>query len=119
MPKKKIEDFSPTELDVVKTTLTERFGQEIPVELGDAEIRLYPDDRELVTRPVMYWASPEDDSKFFIAKVKNNEFRCQFFYRGYQQYGTGKDRYDNVGDCVISMLQVHTEHEEAKKQEQS
>ncbi|HIJ23157.1 MAG: hypothetical protein HON68_02190 [Gammaproteobacteria bacterium] len=111
---KEIPDLSATDISTVQQTINERFQQEMAVELGDAEIRLHPDDRELATCPLIYWESPEDNSKFFITKTGINEFRCQFFYRGYQQYGTGKDKYDNIGDCAIAMLQVHHEYEQKK-----
>ncbi len=104
-----IPDLSETEIRTVEQTLEERFGKAVPTELGD--------DRELATCPLIYWESPEDDSKFFITKTAVNEYRCQFFYRGYQQYGTGKELYDNIGDCVIAMLQVHSEHEQQKATE--
>ncbi len=112
--KDKIPDLSETEVRTVEQTLEERFATAVPTQLGDAEIRLHPDDRELATCPLIYWESPEDDSKFFITKTAVNEYRCQFFYRGYQQYGTGKEKYDNIGDCTIAMLQVHSEHEQQK-----
>ena len=115
MPKKsEISDLSATDISTFEQTLKERFQHPVPVELGDAEIRLHPDDRELATCPLIYWESPEDESKFFITKTGVNEFRCQFFYRGYQQYGTNREKYDSIGDCAIAMLQVHSEHE-AKK----
>ncbi len=120
MPKRtEIPDLSSTEIQTVEQTLEERFDTPVPVELGDAEIRLHQDDRELTVCPVIYWESPEDDSKFFITKTGIGEFRCQFFYRGYQQYGTGKEQYDNIGDCAVSMLQVHSEHEKKKAEEAS
>ncbi|MBT6670820.1 MAG: hypothetical protein HOB03_12225 [Gammaproteobacteria bacterium] len=120
MPRKiEIPDLTPTEINTIEQTIKERFGTSIPVELGDAEIRLHRDDRELATCPLIYWESPEDDSKFFITKTKVNEYRCQFFYRGFQQYGTGKEKYDNIGDCAIAMLQVHTEHEQKKTEEEA
>ncbi len=118
MPKKPhIPDLSTTEIGTVEQTLRERFGSPVEVALGDAEIRLHRDDRELALCPVIYWESPEDDSKFFITKTAVNEYRCQFFYRGYQQYSTGKERYDNIGDCAISLLQVHSDHEQKKRAE--
>lgn len=108
----KINDFTSTDATVVEQTLLERYGSAVKVEAADAEIRLSPGDRELTNCPALFWESPEDGSKFIIIKVGLDVYRCQFFYRGYQQFSTGVEEYDNVGDCVIDMLQVNHQHAE-------
>jgi hypothetical protein len=40
-------------------------------------------------------------------KVAEKTGRCQFYYRSNQQYGIGKSEFDDVTDCVVTMLQVH------------
>ncbi len=40
MSQKPIPDFTETELWVVRTTLKERYGKDIPIELAEAEIML-------------------------------------------------------------------------------
>jgi hypothetical protein len=51
-------------------------------------------------------------------KVAERAYRSQFYYRGFQQYGTGKPEYDDITDCVVTMLQVHAD-KEAKDREES
>ena len=41
-----------------------------------------------------------------------SRFKAQFFYSEATQYGTGKDSFDNLGDCVITLLQVQADHEQ-------
>ncbi len=103
------EDFTPDEISIVESTLLERYGRQVPAELADVELRLHPDDRELVERPALYWESGE--CHFVIAKVGKNQFRSQFYYRGHQQYGTGRENYDDLHNCAVTLLQVQADHQ--------
>ncbi len=110
-----IPDFTETEIWIVRQTLQERYGRDVPVELGDSEIRLHPEDRELTVVPCLFWA--ERGANFVVFKTAANRFRGQFFYRGFQQYGTGKAEYDELGQCVITLLQVQADHERKEQTE--
>jgi hypothetical protein len=103
-------DFTETEIWTVTETLKERWGADSGIELqyADADIRLSPSDRETTECPAMIWAY--QGCNFVIFKTGFQKYRCQFFYRGYQQYGTGVHEYDDMGDCIISLLQVQADH---------
>lgn len=103
-----IPDITDTEDWIVKTTLKERYGRDLQVEYADAEIRLNPADRELTVCPVIVWAAA--GCHFVIFKTGERRYRCQFFYRGYQQYGTGVHEYDDLTECTVSLLQVQADH---------
>ena len=105
----KVPDFTDSERAVVAQTVKERFGKAVEVQSADAEIRLFPDDRELTEVPVLYWA--ERGCQFVIFKVSENRYRNQFFYSVREQFGTGRDEYDNIGDCVVTLLRVQADHE--------
>ncbi len=105
---KAIPDFNESELWVIKSTLKERYRQDIDIDLGEAEIRLRPGDRELTPCPVALWRI-EGGAGFVIFKSGAERYRCQFFYRVHQQYGTGIDEYDNIAECVTSLLQVQAD----------
>lgn len=105
----KIPDFTTTELWTLGQTLKERFGHEVEVALGDSEIRLHPDDRSLTVCPVAAWQ--ESGTNYAIFKTGSSLYRAQFYYRGFQQYGTGKDEYDDFLQCVVTLLQVQSDHE--------
>jgi len=105
---KEIPDFNESELWVVSSTLEERYHQEIEYDLGEAEIRLHPGDRELTPCPVVMWHVGK--TGFIIFKSGAERYRCQFFYRIHQQYGTGIEEYDNIAECVTSLLQVQADH---------
>ena len=110
----KIPDFTDTERHVVQTTVKERFGKPVEVLAADAEIRLFSDDRELTEVPVLYWQ--ERDCQFVIFKVGENHYRNQFFYSVNQQFGTGREEYDDIGDCVLTLLRVQADHESMREQ---
>ena len=104
-----IPDFTETELWVIRTTLKERYGKDIEIQLGDAELRLSPEARTLTPCPTVFWS--ERGANFAIFKLRENRYRCQFFYRGYQQFGTGRDEYADMAECVSALLQVQSDHE--------
>jgi hypothetical protein len=104
-----IPDVTESEHWIIETTLTERYGDKVETQIADAEIRLMPSDRELTSCPVIYWN--KDGCNFIIFKTGSRKYRCQFFYRGYQQYGTGVDEYDDLTECIVSLLQAQADHE--------
>ncbi len=106
-----VADFTKTELWTVESTLKERWGKDngIEFQFADADIRLSPSDRETVECPAMIWHYQGCNYVIFKTGIQN--YRCQFFYKGYQQYGTGVFEYDDIGDCIISLLQVQSDHE--------
>jgi hypothetical protein len=63
-----------------------------------------PDDRMPTPCPALYWS--ELGAEFIVAKTGDQRFRCQFFYSPNEIFGTGRETYDNLGDCVITLLQV-------------
>ncbi|KOR31278.1 hypothetical protein TI04_01645 [Achromatium sp. WMS2] len=111
----KISDISNTELWLLESTLKERYGKKIDIEPGEAEIRLNPADRELTMCPVLYWRV--DNCNFVVFKTGDNLYRCQFFYRLFQQYSTGRYEYDNLTECLVDLLQVQADYEAQERGE--
>ena len=104
-----IVDFSAAELRLAEVTLLERYGRAVPIETGEAEIDASGGGVELSTCPVLYWE--ERGAHFVVFKVANDRYRAQFFYTEAQQFSTGKATFDNLGDCLITVLQVQSDHE--------
>lgn len=112
-----IPDITETEQWVISTTLKERWPNlDIELQLADVEIRMYPGDRELSECPALFWQV--DEASFVIIKVAGRVYRCQFYYRGYQQYGSGGKDFDDIADCLVTMLQLHADRETVRKEEQ-
>lgn len=106
---KTIPDISDNETWIIRTTLRERYSQEVELQLADSEIRLRPSDRELSSCPVWYWQW--EGCHFVIFKTGDRNYRCQFFYKPYRQYGTGVYEYTDITECVVSLLQAQADHE--------
>ncbi len=104
-----VSDITENEMWVVKSTLQERYDFDVELQIADSEIRLRPSDRTLTECPVFYWEV--DGCNFVIFKTGDRKYRCQFYYRLYQQMGTGIDEYDNLAECITSLLQVQSDHE--------
>jgi hypothetical protein len=104
-----VSDITENEMWVVKSTLLERYDSDVELQIADSEIRLRPSDRTLTECPVFYWEV--DDCHFVIFKTGNSRYRSQFYYRLYQQMGTGVPEYDNLAECVVSLLQVQADYE--------
>ncbi len=108
-----VPDITETELWIIDTTLQERYGHKIDVHFEDSEIHLNPSDRDTTSCPTLYWQV--DGCNFVIVKTGDNNYRCQFFYKPYKQLGTGISDYDNLTECVVSLLQVQADHAAGEK----
>jgi hypothetical protein len=106
---RRIPPYSDRERNLVSQTLVERFGQATPVQTIEAEIQLDLLKEELTPCPALTWQ--EGICNFVIFKTGDSRFRCQFYYTDSEQFGTGQLEYDNLGDCVIELLQVQAKHE--------
>ncbi len=105
-----VPDITNAEHWAVSTTLRERWsGKNIELQTVDVEIKMHQFDRELTLCPALFWEVNE--TSFVIVKTGERSYRSQFYYRGYQQYGTGKSEFDDIADCVTTLLQVHADKE--------
>jgi len=112
----KIKDFSDTDSWTVQQTLDERWGKgNTEIQLADVEVRLRSNDRELSVCPAFFWEY--QDSHFIIFKIGRSTYKTQFYYKGRDQYGTSMPSFDNILDCVVTVLQVHADLERDKAQQ--
>lgn len=104
-----IPDFTEAERKRITVILLERYGKLIPIQLADSELQLGADPVDLSLCPTIYWN--ERGAHFIVCKVGESRYRCLFFYSDAEQYGTGRDEYDNLNTCVLTLLQVQSDHE--------
>jgi len=104
-----IPDIKDSELWILGTSLKERYGREVEIQLADTDVRLHAGDRELTPCPTFYWEA--GDCHFVIFKTGEHLYRCQFYYQAYKQFGTGILEYDDLTECVVSLLQAQADHE--------
>lgn len=107
-----IPDFTDTELWVARAAVNERYGKAVALELADSELRLDPESTALTLCPTLFWN--ERGANFVVFKIGDGHYRCQFFYSAREQYGTGRNAYDNIGECITHMLQLQADHERAR-----
>jgi len=104
-----IQDFNSSELWIIRTSLKERYNRDIQLELADSELRLDPATPALTWCPTVFWeVAPVN---FVIFKTGPECYRCQFFYNENEIYGTGIDEYDNISECVSTLLKMQADHE--------
>ena len=103
-----IADFSNSETWIINTTLAERYNEAVAIQLADGELRLNPYSSELTTCPVAYWE--KDGCHFVVFKTGDHNYRCQFYYRVHQMFGTGTEEYDDLSECMVTLLQVQADH---------
>ncbi len=103
-----IPDFTDAEWQLVNQILLERYSRLVPMQAADVELQLDPESEQLTTCPSLYWN--ELGAEFIVSKLADQRFRCQFFYSADEQFGTGRDVYDNLGDCVTNLLQLQADH---------
>ena len=109
----KIPDFTDNELWVVRNALKERYGKEVEPQLADTEVMLSAENPGLACCPMLFWSAK--GANFAVVKLGAPRFRAYFYYHPEHQLGTGIDSHDNIGDCVVSVLQVEADHVRTQK----
>lgn len=111
-----IPDFTEAEQRLVDVALRERYGQSVEFDLVETEIRLNPADRELTVCPAIYWEDAER-CRFVVAKTGMDKFRSMFFWSVKDRFSTGKEEYDNLGDCLVTTLKMQEEAAKRRAEE--
>jgi len=104
-----VPDFTETEQKLVSALLLKRYARLVLLQLADSELQLDAHSDELTLCPTLYWS--ERGAQFVVCKVADGRYRSQFFYSETEQYGTGRAEYDDLEDCVVTLLQVQSDHE--------
>lgn len=104
-----IPDFTDTETRLVNQILFERYGRLVPLQSVEVDLLLDPTSREPTPCPALYWS--ELGVEFVVAKTGEQRFHCQFFYSENEVFGTGRDVYDNLGDCLNTLLHLQADHQ--------
>lgn len=97
-------DFTQTELRDVGEILEQRYGASVALELADSELLLDPAEGAMTECPTVYWRAR--GAQFVVFKLADARYRCQFFYADADHYGTGRDEYDELASCMLSLLRV-------------
>jgi len=108
-----IADFNSAERWVIESALKERYGRIVPIELADSELKLDPGAPVLTVCPTVFWS--ERGCNFLIFKTGEERYRSQFFYSEEEHYGTGREEYDELAECVGLLLKLQADHEKQRQ----
>lgn len=107
MSHKPIPEFTETELWVVRSTLKERYGHDVELQFAETETPT-PESGGMTWCPTLFWSAK--GANFAVIKTGAKRFRPIFYYHPEVQLGTGVEAYDEIGDAVVSVLQVEADH---------
>ena len=103
-----IADFMENELWIIKTTLEERYGEPVEPMLADSELRLNPYSSALTQCPAACWE--HEGCHFVVLKIGDQQYRCQFYYHGHEMFGPDVEEFDDLSECMVTLLQVQADH---------
>lgn len=101
--------MTDTERWIVQQLVNEHYDREVVIQDVVTEIRLHIDDRELTPCPGFYWN--EHGGHFVLSKTGDSRYRSMFFYRIRDRFGTGREEYDDIGDCATMLLKMQADEE--------
>jgi len=101
--------MNDTERGIVSSAVKERYGREVEIQDVDTEIRLTIDERELTLCPGLYWN--EHGCHFVLSKTDDSRYRSLFFYRISDHFASGREEYDDIGDCATTLLKMQADEE--------
>ena len=108
-----IPDFTDNGLWVVRSTLKERYGKEVEPQYADTEVMLGSGVEGMTWCPTLFWSAR--GANFAAVKTGPRRNKAYFYFHPEHQLGTGIDSYDEIGECVVSVLQVETDYIRAQK----
>lgn len=111
-----IPDFTETERWAIQSTVDERWRNGATrLREADVEVRLNPADTGLTSCPAMYCRV--EHWNFVVFKSADHRYRCRFFSsRDLEQTGTGIDEYDDIADCVVTLLRTQADCARSRNQ---
>lgn len=95
-------DFSLFEKNIVKNLINERWSG-VDVELADVEVSRTSSGKSL-PYPALVWEASK--CTFVVIKVDESAYKCIFYYLGTQRFDTGVNEYDDLNDCILSIMKV-------------
>ena len=104
-----IPNFTPADIETVRQLVHQRCRETIQIQLADSELMLDLKCGRPVDCPTLFWHV--HDPNFAVIRSGLNRFRCQFLYTPHDQYGTSREEYDSLEQCVTTLLQLPAGHE--------
>lgn len=108
MSEQKIPDFDQAELDAVRAQLLSRYREAIEPPQAEVELDL-TGIGHLAWYPAPFWS--EIGTSFVVLKLGPGGYHPFFYYQTDRQFSTDRDRYDDLDDCVSTLLRMQADHQ--------
>jgi hypothetical protein len=95
-------DFSLFETNIVKDTVCERWNN-VDIQLADVEVSRTSTSQS-TPYPALVWEASK--CTFVVIKVDEAAYKCIFYYLGTQRFDTGVNEYEDLKECVVSIMKV-------------
>ena len=96
-------DFNATELNIIKDATSKRW-KDVDIHLADIEITRTAKDEKTTLCPAAVWETA--DCTFVVSKVDEFVYKSVFYYLGTKQIDTGISEYNDLSDCVLTLMKV-------------
>ena len=109
----RVPDYTEDERNIVLGMVNTRWKKDpVDIQLADAEVQLDPAKPDRTECPALFWLA--DHCSFVIIKAGEGRYRCSFFYKELEQMGTGIEEYDDLQQCVLTLLQTQADYESVR-----
>ncbi len=95
-------DFSLLEINLAKNLVNDRW-RDVKIELADVEVSR-SSKSESLPYPALVWEASK--CTFVVIKVDESAYKCIFYYLGTQRFDTGVNEYEDLHDCVLSIMKL-------------
>ena len=108
-----IPDYTEKERTIVQSTVSKRWKNEtVEIQLADVEIQIDPKKTDLTECPALFWLA--NDYSFIIIKCGEASYKCNFFYKELEQMCTDIEIYNDLQQCVATLLQTQADYESVR-----
>ena len=98
-----VNDFSTTELNIIKKAIAGRW-KDINIHLADIDVAIASNDKKSTLCPAVVWETA--DCTFVIIKTAEFSYKNLFYYLGSQRFDTGIAQYNDLNECVLSLMKA-------------
>jgi hypothetical protein len=103
-----IPGFSDSELHHVRGMLTQQVKKDVEIQLSNCGLTLAKNPGQPILCPTVHWNA--NGANFIVYKTGDSCYKTQFFYTPHEQYGPHAEEYNNLCECVATVMQAQSEH---------
>ena len=104
-----VSEFADSELYYIRERLTQWYKKDVEIELADCGLVVDKNTEQSISYPTVFWYA--QGTNLVVFKLGLGQYKGQFFYTPHNQYETEIERYTDLDECVVALLQTHADHE--------